>query len=470
MLFIIVFLLISFLFINPANKKPRSQFHSNQLKKHTIQKDNIERTDYVDDNGNVTIAADLGYATITITKTKYSILEQYFDDKGEPISRYNGYYALLREYDEIGNNIRNTYLNKMGEPTIMANGYAIDEREYNDKRRTISVRYYDIEMNPIMTPLYGYGEIYEYDDNERIRKIMYVDKADIPMMTEQGYASVRRTYYSDGPEKGKVKKEFYFDEFGKPINLSLGQYGVHKEYDNYGRVSALTYLDINGEPFVTNKGYTTIKRTYHNDNSIESERYYDIEGNPYPLTEGQYGILRDKNQTVYLDGSGREVFNLKNYIYNNSWITIPASIIAIALCGLLNKRWRMLFLLAYICIIVYMTLLFRENNNYNYPGILWAYKKLFIESEARADIFKNIWLFIPLGAVLFYLYPNITILLIPLSFSIMIEIVQFFSGTGFCELDDIVSNTLGGYIGFYLGKLTEDLIQRIKSWKHIHTL
>lgn len=470
-LFIFIFVFSSVFFICPETIESRSQFHSSQLKKQTIQIDNVEKTDYIDEKGHITIAADLGYATKILTRTTNSILEQYFDDKGRPISRYNGYYALLREYDDIGNNIRNTYLNQMGEPMIMANGYAIDEREYNDNKETIAVRYYDNEKHPVMTPLLGYGEIYEYDDNGRIGKITYIDDSNNPMMTGQGYASVTRTYYSsEGPEDGKVKKEMYFDENGQQVRLSLGQFGVYKEYDNYGRNTVLTYLDKKGEPIVTNNGYTTIKRSYHADNSIETERYYDIEGNPFSLSEGQYGIIQDKNETVYLNEKGKVIFNLRNYLYSNSWMAIPVSIFSTILCNLVNKRWRVMFLLAYLCAIIYMTLMFRESNTYNNPELLWSYKRLFTESEARADIYKNIWLFIPLGATLFYLYPKKIILLIPLVLSILIECIQLFSSTGFCELDDIISNTLGAYVGFYLGKLTDELIQRIKSWRHIHTI
>ncbi len=464
------FILFSCVFISPLEKKPRSQFHSSQLTKQTKKVGNVERTDYVDANGLISIAADLGYATITITKAENSILEQYYNEKGEPISRYNGYYALLREYDENGNNTRTTYLNRDGEPMITVNGYAVEKYEYNDKGLLHFVRYYDVEMNPIMSPLYGYGEKYEYDEEGNLDSITFIDADDVPMVTKLGYCCVVRTYYSSGAYKGKVESEMYFDESGKPISLSLGQYGVRKEYDNYGRASVFTYLGITGEPIVTNKGYTTIKYTYHPNGYTATEQYFDINSEPFSLSEGQYGISQDENKMVYLNKNGKEVFNLKNFLYNHSWVAIPITIMAIILCNIVNKRWCAYFLALYVCAILYFTLMFRDNSSTDNPGFLWSYKCLFTDSEARADILKNIWLFIPLGIILYRVNQKKIVILIPLVLSIIIEFVQLITGKGFCEFDDIISNGLGGAIGFCMEKLTSKYIQRIKSGRHIHIL
>ncbi len=461
---LLLFLVVSFLCICPAPRKGRSQFHSSQLKKITVTSENVERTDYVDSNNQITIAANLGYATIIVTKTENSKLEQYFDDKGEPISRYNGYYTLLQEYDDKGNNTRTAYLDINGEPMIMANGYAIELEEYNENRQAVSEKYYDTEGKPILTPSYGYGKINEYNESGKISRITYIDASGAPMMTRLGYASVTRNYYvSDGPENGRIESEFYFDDTGDPVSLSLGQFGVHKEHDENGRESVLTYLDAFGEPIVTNKGYTTIVRTYHADGSVTSERYYDLKGNPFSLSEGQYGVSKENGQTVYLDQAGKEVFNLKNLLYNQSWLVIVIAMIVLSLAVLSDKRWNSLFLIIYIVAIAYLTLMFREcdEGRINFQ-IFWSYKNIIANSEARADILKNIWLFIPLGAILYKLYPNKVVLLIPVMISILIEIIQYTTGTGLCELDDMISNGLGGMIGYGTSRLFCDLKNAIQ--------
>lgn len=461
-LYIIIFLsflVLSFIFISPIPRKARSQYHSSQLKKIIATSENEERTDYVDSNGQITIAANLGYATIVVSKTENSRLEQYFDDKGEPISRYNGYYALLQEYDDKGNNTRTTYLDINGEPMIMANGYAIELKEYNENRQAVSVKYYDTKGNPILTPSYGYGKINEYNEYGKIVRITHINATGAPMMTKQGYASITRNYYtSDGPDNGRVESEFYFDDIGDPVSLSLGQFGVHKEYDENGREAVLTYLDAAGEPIVTNKGYTTIVRTYHANGSITSERYYDLKGNPFSLSEGQYGFSVENGQTIYLNQAGKETFNLKNLLYNQSWLVIVLAMIAVFLAALSDKRWNFFFLVVYIVAIAYFTLMFRESEDGGINlTLFWSYRDIIADSKTRADILKNIWLFIPLGAILYRLYPNEVILLIPVMISILIEVIQFITSTGFCEFDDVISNSLGGIIGFGSCKLLCEL-------------
>lgn len=462
-----LFLVASYIFILPTARKPRSQFHSSQLEKTVSAYGNAERTDYVDSDGRITIAADLGYATVIVTTvSNNSKLEQYYDDHGDPISRYNGYYGVLQDYDEKSNSIRITYLNCDGEPMIMANGYAIEERKYNDRQQEISVRYFDTEGEPILTPLYGHGVNKEYNEKRKSSRITYIDTSGAPTMTGLGYASVIRNYYaSDGPENDKVESEFYFDEAGNPVCLALGQYGVHKEYDEYGRQAILTYLDAFGEPIRTNKGYTTIIRTFYANNRIATERYLDLDGNPFSLSEGQYGVKNYGDQTVYLDQNGNESFNIKNLLYNHPRIVIPLALSVVILSAFAGKKQNVILLIFCIMAIAYMTLLFRDSESAGYSGLLRYYRRILFDSGARADIIKNIWLFIPFGAVLYRLHPKTAILLVPIVLSALIEGIQFSARIGTCELDDVISNGLGGWIGFCMGRLATDIKLSISNRK-----
>lgn len=463
-----LFLVFSFLDISSPSKTPRSTVHSSQLKKITIRDGSIVRTDYVDENGEIAIAADLGYATIVANKSEYSLLEQYYDDKGAPISRNDGYYAVLREYDERGNNIRNTYLDIQGNPVITRSGYAVQEREYNSHDQLIAIRYYDTKGYPISTVSNGYGRIYEYDENGNAFRITYIDISGAPMMTKQGFAIVVRNYYaSENMENREVESEFYFDENGNPVSLSLGQLGVHKEYDENGRESVLTYLDSEGNPIVTTKGYTTVLRTFHANNSVATERYFDIAGNPFSLSEGQYGIKIENGRTTYLNENGVEYFNLKTLLYNQSWLVVFFGMAFVLLSVFLEKRLNLLILFMYLIVITYMTLMFRESGRGKVRfELFYSYRDIFTNSGTRADIFKNIWLFIPLGAILYRLYPKKIVLLVPAAISILIEVIQYITGTGICEFDDVISNGLGGIIGYQTSKLLVDLKQYYVLSKH----
>ena len=469
---IIFFLIISIIYISPGTIKARSLFHSFQLKKVTKNEGNNERTDYLDSAGRITIAADQGYATMIISQTEKGKIERYYDANGNPISRYNGYYAVLREYDINGNNIRSTYLDSEDNPVDTFNGYATEEREYNINRQVVASRFYDKDSNPVCTALYGCGRINEYDDDGNNIKITYVDYDGRPIMTRQGYASVVRRFYStEGPEKGKVEYEFYYDENGMPTALSLGQYAVHKAYNENGQESVLTYLDANGDPIITNKGYTTIIRSFHSDNSIATEQYFDLIGKPFPLSEGQYGIKKEYGRTVYLNEQGEERFSIKTYLYNHSWIVVVLSSAVVIISGMVNRKWNLLFLVANLAVILYFTLLFRETLEMQAIRFLEYYRKLFTDRVARADILKNIWLFIPLGAVLFQLCPRKRIIFIPVIISIIIESIQFITTTGYCEIDDIISNGIGGTIGFYMAKLisTKESFKRFAAQNYTIT-
>lgn len=466
-LILMLFIGLSVMSINTVVGKIGSHYHSSELKKIITKDEATERIDYVDKNGKRAIAADLGYATIVYTSVSNGKMEHYYDDNGESVSVSSGYYGVLREYDGNGHNILNTYLGLDDNPVMTLSGYAIMERVYNDRNQLVATRYYDETGNPVVTPSAGHGKINEYDENGQNYRSFFVDASDSLTMIRDGYAIVNyHRYFSEGPENGKIESEFYCDQTGAPVSLALGQYGVHKEYDEYGRTSVLTYLDAKGEPIETNKGFTTIVRTYHADGSIATEQYYDLDGNPFSLSEGQYGIKRDGNQITYLDQNGKETFNLKNLLYNHSWIIIPIVMIIVILSGMMGEKWNVLFLIVYICAIGYMTLMFRENSEIKGPVFFVSYGRIFLDGAARADILKNIWLFIPLGAFLYRLYPQKIILLIPVILSALIEAIQYCYELGFCEIDDVISNGLGGWIGFVAGKMIGDMKYRINNWQH----
>lgn len=457
-----VFAVVSILIISPDDKKVKSTFRSSQLKQIIKEENGMVRTDYVNDKGLLTIAANLGYSTKIITKKNEGELEEYFDDTGAKTSRHAGYYGVFRQYDENDNICSITYLDNEENPSMIFYGYAIEKREYNNKRQNIAVRYYDTEGNPVQTPYYGYGKLNDYDENGKIVKTVYIDDNGSPMMTKQGYSIVKYTYYSsDNYNHDHVEYEFYYDDKNEPVALSLGQYAVHKAYDEYGQESEIIYLDSKGLPFVTKKGYTVVKRTYSVTGNMESEQYYDIDGKPYRLPEGQYGTKRDGVQVTYLDQNGNQQFNIRNFLHNQSWVVIVIALIIVIISSLTTKSWNILLLFLYLPVIGYLTLFFRESGETLIEfNLLWSYKLFLQDGNIRSEILKNIWLFIPLGSILYKLYPKKVIILFAIILSVLIETIQFLTKIGLCELDDIISNSFGSCIGFLSGKETSELFCR----------
>lgn len=457
MILIIAFIALSVLLLIPYSSREIPQNRAGSLSKKVTKEGNTERTDYMDKNGTITMAADIGYATVIATNEDNRRTEHFYDEKGEPVSRYPGYYALLREYDEQGRNYHTAYLDINDMPVMTKEGYSDKYLTYYEDGKKKTEKYYDPSGNPACTSNYGYGLLNEYDENGRVIKITYLNEKDEPMCTRLGYAiAARNLYNTEGKENGKVESEFYFDEKGEPTALSLGQYGVHKEYDDNGQEAVLTYLDQNGNPIVTSKGYTTVRKTYHANNYTATERYFDLDGKPFSMADGQYGVKRGDNQISYLDQNGKEAFNLRRFLYNHTWVIIPGAILIIVLSAMIDRKWNILLLVVYLAVIAYLTIFFRENGEAKATEFLAYFRKIFTDSEARLDIFRNIWLFIPLGAILYRLYPKKVALFIPIVLSVAIEGIQFFTGKGFCELDDVISNGVGGGIGY----LSESLLRK----------
>lgn len=469
-LLLLAFIIVSVLFISPEARMVRAGNHSSQLNKVSQKNGHEFRTDYVDSEGRLTIATDLGYATIIVHEIERDQIEEYYDATGKPVSSYAGYYKIYREYDENGNNIRNTYMSIDNNPVMTINGYAIEERQYNNNGQAIFLRYYDTKEQPVDSSAYGYGRILGYDDKGRINKITYIDNNGEPTKNKQGYVTINLVFYdTEDYQRGRVESEYYYDENSKPIELDLGQYGVHKEYDQHGNTIVLVYLNAAGEPIKTKKGYTTVVRTYYDDNTVETEKYYDSEGKPFSLSEGQYGIMVQSGKTEYLNENGKKYFNLRNEIYNHAWLIIPLTIFIVILSSLINKKWNVILMAVYILFVFYFTLLYREDGGKKETELFWYYKRIVYDSGARADILKNIWLFIPFGGIFYHIYPKKSALLIPILLSILIEGIQNIASIGFCEIDDIISNGLGGWIGLYSSKLTTDFIQRINI-RHIYSV
>ena len=337
-LFLFLVLFLSILFIDNTAVNAEEQKRSSSLNIEKTTDGDNERIDYVDENGNITYAADKHYATVIKTKRGNTLLEEYFDDSGKPAVQSLGHYAILREYNEENQNYKITYLGIDGNPVIIRSGYSTTIRTFNSDGYIESEMYYDTEGKPIETKKLAYGCYKEYNENGRNIRTTYLDQYHKPILSGQGFSILCRSFYEDDKLKGKVKEEYYFDTDNKPISLSLGQYGVSKEYDDLGRETVVTYLDAYGKPIINNEGYTVVKKTYNNDDSIKTEQYYDIEGNPVTLSEGQNGYRIEEGVKIYIDSEGDDVFNLRNFLYSHQSSVIIICIVVVLGAILLSKK------------------------------------------------------------------------------------------------------------------------------------
>ncbi len=100
-------------------------------------------------------------------------------------------------------------------------------------------------------------------------------------------------------------------------------------------------------------------------------------------------------------------------------------------------RWIALFL--YIAFILRMTLIGRTvHPDYLFYGLFWE-----LRNQMWGDIVKNIALFVPFG----FIIGGKKGVAAGFIFSCGIEITQYFTRLGYCELDDVLNNTIGTLIG-----------------------
>ena len=464
-----IFLLIAFLAVSGFAMIPQKdagyvgKAHSSQLQERTVREGKTERTDYVNGDGIITNTTDKGYATVIKTAEGSVVREEYFDDEGKPARQSAGHYGLLREYNDLGQNFRTTYLDAAGNRTENSAGVSVAERSFLPNGKIEYEWYDDLKGNPVTNGSYGYGVHQEYNEKGRNIRTVYLDADGKPMDTRAGFAILRRTFYEEGPAAGKVENEYYFDAEGNPAALSVGQYGLHRDYDEQGRNDVLTYLDAEGRPMNGRQGYATVRRTFRSDNSIRTEMYYNAEGQPVSLVHGQYGVLRENGQIVYLDRDGKAMFVLAQYLQTHEAIVMIAGVLLCILSLLAGKKGNLVLLVLYLGFIAYMTLMSREAM---YPEArlepFWAYRNFFASRATRLGILENIWLFVPLGIILCRLRGNPWIVLAGVGVSVCVEILQYLTGLGSAELDDVISNGLGAALGFIAG----DVLKTVTAAVH----
>ena len=121
----------------------------------------------------------------------------------------------------------------------------------------------------------------------------------------------------------------------------------------------------------------------------------------------------------------------------------------------MRQRIRKVLFVIFCLIILWMTILSRTpgNNRIVKLELLWAYRawiagKSYGQAESIQNIL-NIVLFVPFG----FLFPKRSwkyLIITVMVFSVVIEMTQYIWILGWCELDDVICNTLGAVIGFRL--------------------
>ena len=450
----VLILLLSFMVIAfTINQDPSISTTLAPIK--STKTDNIGReiitTSYVEKDAKVTVASDKGYAIYRQTKVDgQSVLEEYLDESGAPVLLLSGYAAVKRDYED-GLNTRITYLDTAGTPVVINNGYSIIHRTYNDQRLADTDTYWIGEQQVERTK--GYWSLHRfYNDKKQLMRQEYRGQNGELVINSSGYAILIRTYN----EAGKVETERYYGTDEQPIARSLGQYGYSRSYDEEGRTVSTTYLGADGKPANTSRGYATVKNEYMPEGT--KSLYYDVDNNPVTIGRNQYGVLRSDDQRVLLNEEGEALSRIDNFLSPRPYavliLGITLAIIAVTIRG---YKAQIAFLVCYLIFVAFMTIAWRETGSVTKRSyeLFWSYRLFFSNKGTRQQILYNVWLFVPLGAIIAGILRSkfsgsqsfLLAVMACVLVSCTIELIQLVGGLGLFEFDDMVSNGLGGLIG-----------------------
>lgn len=119
-------------------------------------------------------------------------------------------------------------------------------------------------------------------------------------------------------------------------------------------------------------------------------------------------------------------------------------------------------LLVYLCAVFYITVFSRDgsgNTVIQMEIFGWIKRCIVLGSYNPAKhVLQNLALFMPVGILLFLAHQRklgslAMAVSFALSVSVLIETIQLLGGIGSCDVDDILSNTIGAFAGALLGKL-----------------
>ena len=123
------------------------------------------------------------------------------------------------------------------------------------------------------------------------------------------------------------------------------------------------------------------------------------------------------------------------------------------------KFFKWILAVLYIFLILCVTVIGRASHSVPiFRGLFWEFR-----SVLWLDIGLNILLFIPLGLII----GGWKGLIISFALSCTIEVSQYYFQIGYCELDDVLNNTIGSGIGVGLKALAECSI--LKKWEDLPT-
>lgn len=405
------------------------------------------------------------FSSVEYTSGNLHYLEYRDDNNGLIQNPVAGYAGKVQKLDQEGRVVLECYFNEKGDFIPLHNrAYWMVRREYLD---------IDSSNKPLCMSLF---RLQQENPNVTLIRCIFLDGNGCPAENEWG-----QTYIEYAMIDGVIYEEYYFDKDRKPAKGNCGQNGVRwTKYDEAGRILSYVYLNEMGEPMISTHGCAEVRKVYEEESWCDY--YYDTKGKPMARSEGEYGIRFVGEKNIYLKIDGSVLFIPYVFLLNHAWLVVLAGTFLIILACRFPKCLKIIFLGSYILGILYFTLFNRARADYRMAiSGFESYRNLGNSLTQRIQTVCNIWLFIPLGGCCYSLFlrkdpfserqkSNLTIIVVLLSFSVVIEIFQYFLRLGQFDVADIINNCLGSLVGYYMGFRVHKTVSMLQTQKKLESV
>lgn len=149
-------------------------------------------------------------------------------------------------------------------------------------------------------------------------------------------------------------------------------------------------------------------------------------------------------------------------------VAFVCTLLALKIKGIKDgvKISSIVLLFLYVTIVLGTTVLFRPEGSEREIKYIpfWSYMAI---SEGKSRLIDenimNVAAFLPIGLLLAIGVDNIKLwqaVVVGCTFSICIELMQFYFDRGQCEIDDVIHNTLGCILGFCIARTVRNTIRQ----------
>ena len=132
-----------------------------------------------------------------------------------------------------------------------------------------------------------------------------------------------------------------------------------------------------------------------------------------------------------------------------------ANVIESAVKVIRAEKSQKILTVVYVIVILYITVFSRTPDSERiFKGLFWEY-----QNNMWSNILLNMLLFVPLG----FLSGNMRVVITGFLISLGIEVTQFIGVLGFCEIDDVLNNTVGTVFGVILRRILQKIMNSLES-------